>query len=471
MTTPRVGTEFGRYRIVRPLGHGGVGAVYEAYDTSKNRTVALKILAHRYATDSSYRNRFRQDVHDAAMLRAPHVVPIHDWGEIDGCLYVDMRLIEGQSLQRLIQDGPLPPQRAVALITQIGAALDAAHSLGLTHRDVKPQNIIVTPTDFAYLVDFGIAQPTDDAGVTSAGNQIDAVAHLAPERCRGQEATSAADVYALTCVLYTLLTGRAPFAATTLQQAITGHLSSPPPRPSAADPRLPAALDEVIAIGMAKDPQSRYPSAGAMCAAAQWALCTPAAPQHPPVPPPGFARALAATPIPAPRQPNSARPLAYAALAIAVIALVVAIGGHFVPAAPADGAAHSAAAPESAVAPAYTPQQAAAAKQKVCDATGLARAVVQTNTNMTNPVPGDPAGDLGVAANARLALAHSADYVRAELAKQPATPPDLTRTVNAYIDTLDALAMNYLAGKTAEEQGTLRDRLTDVVGELDSACE
>ncbi len=165
----RVGTTFGKYEITRLLGRGGGGAVYEAYDTGKGRTVALKILAEEYSDSATFRTRFQRESQAAAVLQEPHVIPIHDWGEIDGSLYIDMRLVQGETLLDLIAEGPLEPARAVAIIGQVAAALDAAHAQGLIHRDVKPQNIIVTPADFVYLVDFGIAEAKGDPRLTTAG--------------------------------------------------------------------------------------------------------------------------------------------------------------------------------------------------------------------------------------------------------------------------------------------------------------
>ena len=268
----RVGQMFGHYRLTGLLGRGGMGEVYRAEDTNKGRTVALKILAEQYWQDEKFRTRFQRESRAAAVLQEPHVIPIHDWGEIDGHPYIDMRLVEGKTLQELLSDGPLPPARASFIIGGVAAALDAAHAAGLIHRDVKPQNIIVTPSDFPYLVDFGIAEAKGESGLTNTGMQIGTFAYMAPERFRDTEATPAVDVYALACVLYESLTGEAPFPSGSLEQIMTAHLFTPPPQPSLANRRLSPAFDDVIARGMAKEPDDRYGSCGALGRATQRAL-------------------------------------------------------------------------------------------------------------------------------------------------------------------------------------------------------
>jgi len=270
----RVGTTFGKYQITRLLGRGGGGAVYEARDTGKGRTVALKILADEFSNDATFRTRFQRESQAAAILQEPHVIPIHDWGEIDGSLYIDMRLVQGETLLDLIAKGPLEPARAVAIIGQVGEALDAAHAEGLIHRDVKPQNIIVTRADFVYLVDFGIAEAKGNPRLTTAGTRIGTLNYMAPERFKDSVSTPAVDVYSLACVLYEALTGDPPFAGDNLEHLVAAHIASPPPRPSVANPRVPAALDDVVARGMAKHPDDRYGTAGGLGRAAQRALGT-----------------------------------------------------------------------------------------------------------------------------------------------------------------------------------------------------
>lgn len=271
-TDSRVGSSFGKYELIALIGKGGMGEVYQAHDTDKGRTVALKILLDQYAEDERFRARFLRESRAAAVLQEPHVVPIHDWGEIDGQLFIDMRLVEGQTLHDLLSKGPLEPERAVSIVQQIGAALDAAHAQGLIHRDVKPQNIIVTQADFAYLVDFGIAETQGDARLTMAGTQIGSFAYMAPERFNDEPCGPAADTYSLACVLYESLTGDTPFATNSYESLIASHISAAPPRASAVNPRLPSSLDDVIVRGMAKEPDDRYGSAGALGRAAQRAL-------------------------------------------------------------------------------------------------------------------------------------------------------------------------------------------------------
>ena len=268
----RVGQTFGHYKLTGLLGRGGMGEVYRAEDTKKGRTVALKILAEQFWQDEKFRTRFQRESRAAAVLQEPHVIPIHDWGEIDGHPYIDMRLVEGQTLQDLLANRPLAPARASFIIGGVAAALDAAHAAGLVHRDVKPQNIIVTPSDFPYLVDFGIAEAKGESGLTMTGMQIGTFAYMAPERFRDKDATPAVDVYALACVLYECLTGEAPFSSTSLEQIMTAHLMLPPPRPSEANRALATAFDDVIARGMAKEPDDRYGSCGALGRAAQRAV-------------------------------------------------------------------------------------------------------------------------------------------------------------------------------------------------------
>lgn len=269
-------TPFGHYRLQKLIGRGGMGEVYQAYDTKTDRVVALKVLPHSMAQDETFQARFRRESQAAAGINDPHVVPIHGYGEIDGRLYLDMRLIEGRNLGTMLQETekPLGAAFAVTVVEQVANGLDAAHKLGLIHRDIKPSNILITGRDFVYLIDFGLARTAGEKGLTTAGSTLGTLAYMAPERFEGGEVDARSDIYALTCVLYECLTGSRPYPADSLEQQIAGHMVSEIPRPSDTDPRL-AAFDDVIAKGMAKKPDKRYQSAGELAQAAKRALNAP----------------------------------------------------------------------------------------------------------------------------------------------------------------------------------------------------
>jgi len=257
-------TPFGHYQLLELLGRGGMGNVYRAHDTLTDRIVALKVLPAHLAGDPVFQQRFRREAHAAAALSEPHVVPIHGYGEIDGQLYLDMRLIDGEDLGTALSEavGPMLPERAVSIVEQVAAALDAAHAVGLVHRDVKPSNIFIAAKDFVYLIDFGIARTTTETGLTTVGSTLGTMAYMAPERFKSGQSDPRSDIYALTCVLHECLTGSRPYSGDSLEQQLAGHLVEPPPRPSALNPKLPKGFDDVVAKGMAKDPDNRYQTAG-----------------------------------------------------------------------------------------------------------------------------------------------------------------------------------------------------------------
>ncbi len=273
----RAGSWFGPYRLTRLLGRGGMGEVYEAEDTRKGRVVALKLISPQFSDDPTFRARMQREAGAAGRLTEAHVVPIHDYGEINGQLYLDMRLIDGANLADVLKrNGPMSPARAVAIVRQIAAALDAAHASGVTHRDVKPENILITGDDFAYLVDFGIARAGTDQGLTQTGMALGTYKYMAPERFTGNEVTYRSDIYALACVFGECLTGAPPYRADSIERLVAAHLMEPAPRPSQLRPgRIPVALDQVIAKGMAKNPEGRYRTAGELANDALHALTAP----------------------------------------------------------------------------------------------------------------------------------------------------------------------------------------------------
>ncbi|MGY1739990.1 MULTISPECIES: serine/threonine-protein kinase [unclassified Blastococcus] len=330
--------EFGPYRIERLLGRGGMGVVYEAFDTEHQRRVALKVLAEDLAADQAYRERFRREAYAAARLNDPHIVPIHRYGDIDGRLFLDMRLVRGSDLSAVLAErGPLAPRRAVDVVAQVAHALDAAHAEGLVHRDVKPSNVLVCAPlsevpdedeeEFVYLVDFGIARMLmPDPGqpsLTQAGSAVGSFDYMAPERFLERPADARADVYSLACVLFETLTGRRPFPVTGLAPLMWAHLNEAPPSVTALRPELPRGLDEVLAKGLAKEPEQRWPSAGALATAARRVLTSTARiPTLPPAPtvvpappaPPAVAAWSPESPATAPAAARAAvRPAARAA--------------------------------------------------------------------------------------------------------------------------------------------------------------
>lgn len=281
----RAGSRFGNYRLKRLLGKGGFGHVWEAEDTVMDRIVALKLLRSDYSENEKFRQRLFREARAAGRLHEPHVVPIHQCGEIDGQLYIDMRLIDGTDLEAVLsQEGTLAPARAVAVVRQIAAALNAAHAAGLIHRDVKPANILLGADDFACLVDFGLANAALDAKLTSTGFTVGTFAYMAPERLSaGGEIDRRVDVYALACVLYECLTGSQPYSGD-IPALISAHITAPIPRPTEHRPGIPATFDDVIARGMAKSAGDRYATIIELADAARDAITVPI-PRPTPSPP------------------------------------------------------------------------------------------------------------------------------------------------------------------------------------------
>ncbi|MFD1534088.1 DUF6777 domain-containing protein [Pseudonocardia aurantiaca] len=270
---------FGQYRLERLLGRGGMGEVYQAFDTVRHRAVAIKRLPPILAADPGFEARFRVESALVARLREPHIIPIHDFGEIDGWLFIDMRLVEGPDLARLLNEtGPVEPERAVHLVAQIAAALDVAHAEDLMHRDIKPGNVLVTlggdGDEFVYVADFGLARAISatSTSLTATGSMVGSMEYMAPERFTDGNGDHRVDVYSLGCLLYEALTGQKPFPVEGLPAVVYAHLHTPPPRPSDLVPGLPLGLDDVVAHAMAKNPKDRYPTAGALASAARAAL-------------------------------------------------------------------------------------------------------------------------------------------------------------------------------------------------------
>ena len=260
---------FGRYRLIELIGEGAMGQVYKAHDPKMRRDVAIKVLKPGLAANPGFEERFRREAYTAARLAEPHVIPIYEADDIDGQLYLVMPWVKGSDVLSLLErDGPMTPPRAVHVIEQLAAALDAAHDAGLVHRDVKPSNALIDAKDHVYLIDFGIVHDAESTHLTQTGTTLGTYAYMAPEGFSGRLDTRG-DVYALACTLYQCLTAELPYPA---DSVIVGHLSADPPKPCVTNPEMPSGFDEVIARGMAKDPDQRYQTPQELATAARRAL-------------------------------------------------------------------------------------------------------------------------------------------------------------------------------------------------------
>ncbi|HKO38595.1 MAG TPA: serine/threonine-protein kinase [Solirubrobacterales bacterium] len=271
------GDEFAGYRIERRLGRGGMGILYLALEPGLQRRVALKLIAPEVATDAVFARRFAEESRIAASIEHPNVVPIYAAGEEGGVPWIAMRYVAGSDLgRRIARQGPLAPAGAAALIAQVGDGLDAIHAAGLVHRDVKPANVLLSgepSSEHAYITDFGVARNVaTESGLTQTGRFVGTLDYVAPEQISGESIDARADVYALGCLLFKLLTGEVPFPRDGEAARLYAHLNDPPPESSLYVPAVPKALDEVVVRAMAKSPGDRYLSAGDLGRAAEAAL-------------------------------------------------------------------------------------------------------------------------------------------------------------------------------------------------------
>ncbi|MEC3955828.1 serine/threonine-protein kinase [Nocardia sp. CDC153] len=275
------GQVFAGYTVERLLGVGGMGEVYLAQDRDLPRPVALKLLAAAKADDPEVRARFLREADTAARLSHPNIVAVYARGNDEHRLWMAMQYIEGTDVSAVLRDGPLRPDYAVRIIGETARALDHAHRAGVLHRDVKPANILLAwgPDQRVYLADFGIAKAVDHtSALTRTGEMYASFQYAAPEQFELRTDTDhRADVYALGCTLFHMLTGQLPYPGETTAQLVAAHLSAEIPRPSQVNPAVPQAFDQVIARALAKNRDQRFGSCGELAAAAQQALtATPA---------------------------------------------------------------------------------------------------------------------------------------------------------------------------------------------------
>jgi serine/threonine protein kinase len=280
----------GKYEIVAPLGSGGMGAVYRARRVHIGDEVAIKVLHSRLTNDEKLVERFRREARAAAQLHHPNVVTIHDYGEArgpNGFAYIVMELVRGESLRDILKrEGRLEPHRAVSLMRDVCAGVGAAHRRGIVHRDIKPDNIIVTPADedrereTVKVVDFGIAKLRDLAAegstLTEAGMMVGTLFYMSPEQCKGEPLDSRADVYSLGAMLYEMLAGTPPFTASNITSLIFKHVGEPPP-PLPEDLNVPAALRAAVLRALSKDPDARPRDASEFARELQSAMSAPPA--------------------------------------------------------------------------------------------------------------------------------------------------------------------------------------------------
>ena len=267
------GAILGDFRIEAEIGRGGMGVVYRAAQVSLGRPVALKVISETLSDRDDFRERFVRESQLAASLDHPNVIPVYAAGEQEGVLYIAMRFVDGTDLRGLLAaEGAFDPARAAGVVAQVASALDAAHERGLVHRDVKPANILVAARgggEHTYLTDFGLTKRTaSDSGLTAAGEWVGTLDYVAPEQVRGEQVDGRADVYALGCVLYELLTGQVPFERDDDIAKLWAHISDPAPSPLDLAPDTPRALAGVVGCCMEKDPDDRFETAGQLGRAA-----------------------------------------------------------------------------------------------------------------------------------------------------------------------------------------------------------
>ena len=325
------GEAFGAYRILEPLGRGGMASVYKAYEAALDRYVALKVLPGEFLHDETFAERFRREAKVVARLEHPNIIPIHAFGIEGGIPWMAMRLISGGALSSLLRVGRLSHERIITILRGVADALDYAHGKGVVHRDVKPQNILLDEAERVYLADFGIAKMVEGSGaLTQTGMITGTPQYMAPEQATGQPVDQRVDIYALGVVAYEMLTGRVPFAADTPVAVLMKHVTEPMPIPPAST--VPEPLVRALLKGMAKKPEERWASAGAFVRALEQGLAevpTASLPVAGPatVPAPTL-RPAPTMPPPGPTTRRTAAPVrAGAGLVLGLLAVVVIVVG------------------------------------------------------------------------------------------------------------------------------------------------
>jgi eukaryotic-like serine/threonine-protein kinase len=251
-----------RYELLQKIGEGGMARVFLGRDLRLNRQVAIKLLSDRLVPDPDFLSRFRHEAQAAAILNHPNIVGVYDVGQDGDAHYIVMEYVEGLDLKKeIMRYGTLDIERAVSIAIQVAQGLDAAHRVGLVHRDIKPQNIIISPDGAAHITDFGVAKSRFSTAMTETGITLGTVDYISPEQAQGQPATARSDIYSLGVTLFEMLTGRLPFSGDGPIAVAMQHVGTPPPAPRQLNPQIPPQLEALLLRAMAKNPAQRFAGA------------------------------------------------------------------------------------------------------------------------------------------------------------------------------------------------------------------
>jgi serine/threonine-protein kinase len=290
-----IGMTIGGYHILEEIGRGGMATVYRAHQISMNRDVAIKVLPPQFLHQSESLERFKQEASIVARLEHRAIVPVHDYGEYEGIPYIVMRYMDGGSVDQLLEQGPIPPDKTLSILEQIAPALDYAHREGVLHRDLKPSNILLDSNGDAYITDFGIARilGSHPKPLTTSG-VVGTPSYMSPEQAQGHPLDGRSDLYALGVVLFEMLTGVRPFDGETPYSIAVKHVTEAPPAPCDINPKLPSAVGPVLVRTLAKTREARYPTAGELVDALKTAIHEPASLDNTPETEPSLNEALKA---------------------------------------------------------------------------------------------------------------------------------------------------------------------------------
>lgn len=257
------GQMVGPYQVIGQLGHGGMATVYKAYHPRLDRNVAIKVMHKAFTEDAGFIARFEREAQIVAKLEHPHIVPVYDFNEIDGQPYLVMKFIEGQTLKRVLSNGPMPLPEIIRVMDDMAGALTYAHEHGVLHRDIKPSNIVIDNNGVPFLTDFGLARVTKaGASTLSADMILGTPQYISPEQASGQsELDPRTDIYSLGVILYEMVVGRVPFNADTPYAVVHDHIYTELPRPSVINPAVPPQVEAVLMKALAKKPADRYNTA------------------------------------------------------------------------------------------------------------------------------------------------------------------------------------------------------------------